>query len=96
MSVLEERFGCSISEFIKDFGLEAFRLEELRTLLHVTGRHLNIWVWTPRHDLVHVIMVHRCIGLQRNVWECAINYRARPLLEAPKYRSDPEGLRFWA
>ena len=41
-SVLEERFGCSISDFIKDFGLEAFRLEESELLREIVAQPSSV------------------------------------------------------
>ena len=34
-NVLEERFGCSITEYVEDFGLESFRQEESELLREV-------------------------------------------------------------
>ena len=34
-NVLEERFGCSITEYMEDFGLESFRQEESELLREV-------------------------------------------------------------
>jgi shikimate kinase len=94
---LEDKFGCSISSFVKDFGMEAFRIEEDELLRSIMKERVSVIAtgggtpcakgameWMRQHGIV----VHLSVSPKVLASRLEGNCKNRPLLSDVK----PENL----
>ena len=88
-SRIEENLGCSISEYVAEFGIEAFRIEEselLRTIVEEPESVIATGGGTPCADGAmawmrrHGVVVHLSVPVPELAHRLKDNVASRPLL----------------
>lgn len=89
-SRLEEKFGCSISDFVAEFGMESFRVEEsdlLRSVMNEPESVIATGGGTPcttgAMELMrrHGVVIHLSLPVSELASRLKDNLSSRPMLE---------------